>query len=89
MARYCSLAVWHSDYQKFFNSVRIEGPRISTFAQLFRAWMGFHLVYNTVRVAEWTSDLRAKMVNLRAWLHGFRYGGFEVTHDEAAGLVSA
>lgn len=85
MARYCSLAVWHGDYQKFLDSIRTEGLRISTFTRLLRAWIGFHLVYDTLCVAEWTSDLTTTMVKLSAWLNGFRCRG--VVPEEVAGLI--
>ena len=89
MARYCSLAVWHNDYQQFTDSLRTEGLRLSPFIRLVKSWIGFHLVYDTLRVAEWTSDLRAQVVKSRAWLHGLRRGGFRAAHDQAAGLIVA
>lgn len=89
MARYCSLAVWRCDYQGFTDSLRTEGLRLTPFVRLLKSWIKFHVVYDTLCVAEWTSDLRAKLVKSRAWLHGLRRGGFGAAHDEAAGLTLA
>lgn len=86
MARYCSLAVWGDDYERFSTSVHRDGVRIASLVGLVRSWLGFRLIYDGLRFAEWTADSRASLVKLRAWSRGLGHGGFRAAHDAAAGL---
>ncbi|KAF8313100.1 ABC1-domain-containing protein [Clavulina sp. PMI_390] len=87
MARYCSLAVWGDDYANFRTILRHDGPKFSSIFALVRHWVGFHFIYNGLRVAEFTLDSRAKLVKLGAWVRGLR-GGLQGAHDAASGLVA-
>lgn len=86
MARYCSLAAWGDDYERFTKSVQRDGVRIALLVGLVRSWLGFRLIYDGLRFAEWTADSRARFVKLHAWSRGLEHGGFRAAHEAAAGL---
>lgn len=88
MGRYCSLSVWNDDVQNFASTVRSKGFSLSLFGSLIRDWLNFRLVYDGLRVAEWSADLRAKAVKLHAWTKGLGRSGFRGAHEAAAGLVT-
>lgn len=88
MGRFCSLSVWKDDVHTFASAVRSQGFSLSLFGGLIRNWLRFHFVYDGLRVAEWSADLRAKFVKLHAWTKGLGRSGFRGAHEAAAGLVT-
>ncbi|KAG9049939.1 hypothetical protein FS837_008525 [Tulasnella sp. UAMH 9824] len=86
VARYCSLAVWIDQRNRFFSELRRSGPSLSAFYNLVSSWISFHTYYDGLRMLEIGMDINARIRMTSAWLRGLWANGFVGAERAAAGL---
>ncbi|KDQ21746.1 hypothetical protein BOTBODRAFT_26173 [Botryobasidium botryosum FD-172 SS1] len=87
VARYCSVAVWQDERNRFFNQWRNDGLSLSLLTRGISSFWAYHMVYDGLRIVEWFMDTKAQLVKTKAYLRGLYTQGWSGAKLAAAGLA--